>query len=76
MLADSIEASVRSIEEKNYVNIEKMVRKIINSKMESSQLIETNLTFGEIEILIESFVKTLVSIYHLRIKYPEEKKKK
>lgn len=73
MLADSIEAAVRSIDDKNYTAIDGMVRKIITSKIEDNQLSEANLTFREIEVIIKSFVKTLISIHHVRLKYPGQK---
>ncbi|MGL5125315.1 MAG: HD family phosphohydrolase, partial [Fusobacteriaceae bacterium] len=73
MLADSIEAAVRSIDDKNYTAIDGMVRKIITSKIEANQLSEANLTFREIEVIIKSFVKTLISIHHVRMKYPGQK---
>ncbi|MGL6120470.1 MAG: HD family phosphohydrolase, partial [Fusobacteriaceae bacterium] len=73
MLADSIEAAVRSIDDKNYTTIDGMVRKIITSKIEANQLSEANLTFREIEVIIKSFVKTLISIHHVRMKYPGQK---
>ncbi len=73
MLADSIEAAVRSIDEKTPISIELMVRKIISNKIEENQLVDADLTFREIEIIVESFVKTLISIHHVRIKYPNQK---
>ncbi|MGL5100885.1 MAG: HD family phosphohydrolase, partial [Fusobacteriaceae bacterium] len=73
MLADSIEAAVRSIDEKTQGNIEAMVEKIINSKIEDTQLSEADLTFCEIEKIKNSFVNTLVSMHHARIKYPGQK---
>ena len=73
MLADSIEAAVRSLDEKTPVTIEKMLRKIIGSKIEEQQLSDADLTFKEIEIIIKSFTKVLMSIHHVRIKYPGQK---
>lgn len=73
MLADSIEAAIRSLDEKSPMAMENMIRKIINGKIEDNQLSEADLTFKEIEIIIKTFVKTLVSIHHVRIKYPEQK---
>lgn len=74
MLADSIEAAVRTLEEKDPISVEKMIRRLITSKIEDNQLSEANLTIKEIEIIILSFGKTLQGIYHSRIKYPELKK--
>lgn len=73
MLADSIEAAIRSLDEKSPMTMENMIRKIISGKIEDNQLSEANLTFKEIEIIIKTFVKTLVSIHHVRIKYPGQK---
>ncbi len=73
MLADSIEAAVRSLDEKTPITIEKMIRKIISSKIEDNQLSEANLTFKEIEIIIKTFTKVLMGIHHVRIKYPGQK---
>lgn len=74
MLADSIEAAIRSLDEKSPMNMESMIRKIISGKIEDNQLSEANLTFQEIEVIIKTFVKTLVSIHHVRIKYPGQEK--
>lgn len=73
MLADSIEAAVRSLDEKTQITIEEMVNKIINSKVEDTQLSEADLTFREIEQIKSSFVNTLVSMHHARMKYPGQK---
>lgn len=73
MLADSIEAAVRSLDMKNPVTIEQMIRKIVNTKIEDNQLSDSNVTFKEVEIIIKSFVKTFSAIYHERIKYPGQK---
>ena len=76
MLADSIEAAVRSMEDKNALAVESMIRKIINGKIEAGQLQEAELTFKDIELIIQSFVKVIQGIYHSRIKYPELEKLK
>ena len=73
MLADSIEAAVRSLDEKTPVTIETMIRKIIAGKMDDGQLSDADLTFKEIETIIKVFTKTLMGIHHVRIKYPGQK---
>lgn len=73
MLADSIEAAVRSLDEKTLVTIEAMIRKIIAGKMDDGQLSDADLTFKEIETIIKVFTKTLMGIHHVRIKYPGQK---
>lgn len=74
MLADSVEASVRSIPEPTKGKIEEMVNNIINDKLNSKQLINCDLTLKDIEIIRKSFLKTLDGIYHHRVEYPTEKK--
>lgn len=74
MLADSVEASVRSIPEPTKVKIEQMVNNIINDKISNKQLIDCDLTLKDIEVIRQSFLKTLDGIYHHRIEYPTEKK--
>lgn len=76
MLADSVEASVRSIPEPTKAKIEEMVNNIINDKISSNQLIDCDLTLKDIEVIRKSFLKTLDGIYHHRIEYPTEKKVK
>ena len=74
MLADGVEASVRSIPEPTKPKIEEMVNNIINDKLNSKQLIDCDLTMKDIEIIRKSFLKTLDGIYHHRVEYPTEKK--
>lgn len=76
MLADSIEAAVRSIEHKTYNNIEEMIRKIIFNKLEDGQLKDADLTFKDIETIIRVFTKTIIGIHHVRIKYPGQDKER
>lgn len=74
MLADSVEAAVRSISDPTKGKIEEMVNNIINDKLNSKQLINCDLTLKDIEVIRKSFLKTLDGIYHHRIEYPSEKK--
>ena len=73
MLADSIEAAVRSLDVKDPVKVEEMVRRIVGAKINDKQLSDSNITFKEVEIIINSFLKTFGAIYHERIKYPGQK---
>lgn len=75
MLADSVEAAVRSMEIKDATSIREMVNKIVNAKLMDGQLTESNLTFAEIEKVKESFIFTLDSLYHSRISYTSPQKK-
>lgn len=76
MLADSVEASVRSINDPTKGKIEEMVNNIIKDKLYSGQLDNCDLTLKDIEIIKTCFLKALTAIYHQRIEYPTENKKK
>jgi putative nucleotidyltransferase with HDIG domain len=73
LLADSVEAATRCLDEANPKKIEEVVRKIINNKFIDGQLDECNLTLKEIELIARTFTHTLGAMYHARIRYPEKK---
>lgn len=70
MLADSVEAAVRSIREPSKEKISKMICSIVKGKMEDGQLDESGLTLKDISNIEKSFADTLLGIYHERIEYP------
>ncbi len=76
MLADSVEASVRSIGEPTKGKIEEMVNNIINDKLNSRQLVNCDLTLKVYRNYKKKLFETLDGIYHHRIEYPTEKKVK
>jgi hypothetical protein len=71
MLADSVEAASRSLSKPTLGRIEDMVDKIIGDRLSDGQLDESDLTFKDISRIRESFVRTLTSMLHARIEYPE-----
>ncbi|WP_346912980.1 HDIG domain-containing metalloprotein [Clostridium sp.] len=73
MLADGVEASVRSINKPNKKKIEDMVNNIIKGRIDENQFVNSDLTFKDLEKIRESFLKVLSGIYHERIEYPKEK---
>ncbi|WP_461205589.1 HD family phosphohydrolase [Clostridium sp. DL1XJH146] len=73
MLADSVEAAVRSIVEPTQGKIEEMVNKIIKGKFNENQLDNCDLTLKDLNAIREAFLKVLSGIYHQRIEYPTEK---
>ncbi|HBT19197.1 MAG TPA: phosphohydrolase [Clostridiaceae bacterium] len=76
MLADSVEAAVRSISEPTQGKVEAMVYKIFKDKLEDGQLDDCDITFSDVSKIRKNFLKTFSSIYHERIEYPEDKRKK
>lgn len=71
MLADSVEAAVRSLSDPTPEKIKKMVHKIVKEKLDDGQLELCELTFSDLNIAAETFCKVLDGIYHKRIEYPE-----
>lgn len=71
MLADSIEAAVRSLQDPTPESIREMVRLIIQDKLNDRQLEECDLTFRDLDVIAGSFCKLLEGMYHKRIEYPE-----
>ena len=73
MLADSVEASVRSLTSHEEPAIRGMVTRIIKERLEDGQFDECDLTLRDIERIREAFVAQLIGMYHRRIEYPQNK---
>ncbi len=71
MLADSVEAAVRSMTNRTPGKVEGLVRKIIKEKLHDGQLEECDLTFKDLDKIASAFVKVLSGIFHSRIEYPD-----
>ena len=71
MLSDSCEAACRSLDEQTNVKISETVDRIIKDKLEDGQFSECPITLKEIELIKESVMSALISMYHQRIKYEE-----
>ena len=72
MLADSIEAASRSLEDPTPARIRGLVRKIFSSRFESGDLDESNLTLKDLNNIEESFIRVLIGVFHRRIAYPDK----
>ena len=71
MLADGVEASVRSLDEKDEESIRGMVDRIVDARVEDGQLDDADLTLKNIAQIKDAFVGQLLGMYHSRIKYPD-----
>lgn len=74
MLADSVEAGVRSLKAPDQAGIESLIHKIIQGKIEAKQLNGSGLTLHDLDVIEGSFTTNLSSAFHERIEYPNEKK--
>lgn len=71
MLADSVEAATRSIEDPTPAKLETQISEIIRARFLDGELDECDLTLKDLIKIRQSFLKTIVGIHHHRIKYPE-----
>jgi putative nucleotidyltransferase with HDIG domain len=71
MLADGVEASVRSLDDKDEESIRAMVDRIVDARLEDGQLDDADLTLKNVAQIKDAFVGQLLGMYHTRIKYPD-----
>ncbi|MGE4170615.1 MAG: HD family phosphohydrolase [Candidatus Margulisiibacteriota bacterium] len=72
MLADSVEAAIRSMEKTTFAKIEAMIDKIFKHKLDDNQFDDCPLTLKEIHTIRETFLSLFRGIYHARIDYEDE----
>jgi cyclic-di-AMP phosphodiesterase PgpH len=73
MLADAVESASRTLSDPTPKRIENLVHDMAMNRLLDGQFDECSLTLSEIHIIEESLVKSLIGIYHSRIKYPEQR---
>ncbi|MBE1553716.1 HD family phosphohydrolase [Sporosarcina limicola] len=71
LVADSVEAAVRSMKEPTPEKIAKLVRAIINDKLNDGQFDECDLSMKELKAAEKVFCETLNGTFHNRIEYPD-----
>jgi putative nucleotidyltransferase with HDIG domain len=69
MLADVCEAISRLVDTSHREDIERAVEQVILDRITDGQLSETPLTLADLEIVRESFVKSLLGSSHQRVRY-------
>ncbi|MDF1745677.1 MAG: HDIG domain-containing protein [Gimesia sp.] len=73
MLADAVESASRTLSDPTPKRIVSLVHSLVMKRLLDGQFNDCSLTLSEINIVEESLVKSLIGIYHGRIKYPEER---
>ena len=73
MLADTVEAACHTLDKPTESRLQKFIDELVTKKAEAGQLDNSDLTFREITVIKETFVKILTGYYHSRIKYPNQK---
>ncbi len=74
MLADSVEAAVKAMQNPTMKKIQMLIRDVIRQKMEDGQLDRSQLTFGDLGKIAEAFLVALRGVVGHRIEYPSEGK--
>ena len=72
MICDSVEAASRSIKEPDENNISALVDNIIQKQMDEGQFQNVDLTMRDFTTIKKVLKKKLMSIYHVRIAYPDK----
>lgn len=73
MMADSCEAASRSLKNPTNDDIEQLVERLVNNKIDQNQFVNADITFREISQVKKVIKKMLNSMYHVRIAYPTSK---
>ncbi len=71
MIADSVEAAFRSLDETTEKAVIELVDTIVVDKIRQHQLDSSHLTFQDIEAVKKALIRILVATSHGRVKYPE-----
>jgi len=73
MMSDCVESASRTLSEPTPSRIEGLVSELIDKRLRDGQFDESGLTLREIAEIRDSLVKSLIGIYHGRVKYPEQR---
>ncbi|MFH0974418.1 MAG: HDIG domain-containing metalloprotein [Spirochaetota bacterium] len=72
MIADSVEAASRSLQEPTSIKLEGLVRKIIYNKLNEGELENSNLNISDLKLIQTSIIRVLNGLFHTRLEYPKE----
>lgn len=75
MVADSVEAAVRSLDKPTPRKLETLIDSIFKSRLEDGQMDHSPLTFADLETIKQAFITILSSMHHIRVKYPGQEEK-
>ena len=72
LLADSLEATTRTLTNPTPSRIKSLVKEIIQKNLENGQLEECDLTLRDLDKIGDSFSRILTGMFHSRVEYPDE----
>jgi cyclic-di-AMP phosphodiesterase PgpH len=73
MVADAVESASRALSDPTPARLEGLASDLIDKRLRDGQFDECGLTLREIAEIRESLIKSLIGIYHGRVKYPEHR---
>ena len=76
MLADGVEGASRALGEPTPSRIRGLVARIIQERVQDGQLDECGLTLSEMARIREAFIPVLTAIFHVRVPYPEDPRRR
>ncbi len=71
MMADTVEAAVRSLDDHSKEKVDGLIRKLIKEKLDDGQFNDCELTLNDLDKIAEAFLNVLVGIFHERVSYPD-----
>jgi cyclic-di-AMP phosphodiesterase PgpH len=71
MLADCVESTSRSLANPTPASLQKLVHDLLMKRLLDGQFEESGLTLTELHLVEESLTKSLIALFHARIKYPD-----
>jgi putative nucleotidyltransferase with HDIG domain len=71
MLADAVESSSRALSDPTPSSMRKLIHDLLMKRLLDGQFDESGLTLTELHLIEESLCKSLIALFHARIKYPE-----
>jgi membrane-associated HD superfamily phosphohydrolase len=73
MIADACEGASRSLSEPTPKRLERLVQDIAMKRLLDGQFDECGLTLTELAMVQDSLTKSLIAVYHGRVKYPDQR---
>jgi putative nucleotidyltransferase with HDIG domain len=71
MLSDTVEAAMKSTNTHQIEACEALIRRLIKIKNDQDQLIQSGLSYKDIETIIAAFLHVYAGHFHERIRYPD-----
>jgi putative nucleotidyltransferase with HDIG domain len=76
MLADSTEAAMKASDVEDLTAAEEVIRGVVRSKIDQDQLADSELSFADVETIVQAFLQVYAGHFHERIAYPAEPAKR